>query len=384
MLTAVSPIKTDNFCQRKLKHISFKTTNDNKVKTKDVFGKESRAENSDSQYKFLFYYLLCSIAIGGVIAFLTGFGKDKKTIKRYAEDHFKFESLNKNHKIPTIDKCKSLNKDLRAVLERQIKLSKADKSILEETGNPDAANRFILSGPTGVGKSFFSKVYAKSINAEYQEILFSDLNSRWAGEVEEKMSSMFRAIIKQAKKHPEKKYVITFNEIDSILLPVEHLTGESGGTHFATLRRERSTFLTYVERMQDETPNVTIIGTTNLPPQSKKLDNATLGRFQNIIEVPYPDKQCMYEAIKYGIKDIKNKDIFISNNDDKLKELAGLMADRKFSFRNLDNVINEAKSNYLNDRIDKKSKEFKFEYLENAEKKLLKTDGERELAVNRE
>ena len=64
---------------------------------------------------------------------------------------------------------------------------------------------------------------------------------------------------------------------------------------------------------------------------------------------------------------IKNKDKFISENDTQLKDLAQKMADRKFSFRNLEYIVNDAKGYHLDDSVSGKKNDFKFEYLKKAE-----------------
>lgn len=313
---------------------------------------------------------------GGVILYTLLHKNSKKLSDKNLNNNF--ISLNDNIKVPILETCKSINKDLKEMLEIQIKLSNCDKKILEESGMPQACKAFLLSGSPGNGKTFFTKIYAKSMNAEYQEIIVPDLISRWVGATEENMIAVFKKIIKTANKNPDKKYVVALNEIDSILLPVEQLTGHGGSTHFASLRNQRSALLNYLDKIMNETNNVTIIGTTNLTQNSKSLDAASMSRFQNIIEVPYPDSECLYEALKMNLEKIKDKDIFIEKNDESLKKLAEIMAKREFSFRNLENMINTAKSKFLNDKLKDKDTPFQYKYLEDAQKKIQKSDGESE------
>lgn len=355
------------------------------IKEADSANKTELEEVKQTQKNFLVNYMLSAIGISAIIGLLTAYflKNHKNTNNILTSSNYKFESLKNDKNVPLLDDCKSINKNLKQILRRQLKLASADKKILEEAGNPNAASRFLLSGPPGVGKTYFSKVYAKTLDAEYMEVLFSDLNSRWVGEVEGKMSQMFNSIIKEAKSNPNKKYIVTFNEIDSILLPVEHLTGENGSTHFASLRRQRSTFVTYMDKLLTEVPNITIIGTTNLSPKSKNLDGALMSRFANTIEVPYPDAECIHAAIAKNMNTIKGKDAFLQNNSKKLEELSKIMEDRKYSFRNLEYIVNEAKLNYLEDRINNKNIDFKFEYLENAQKSLKETDGEKEINLKK-
>ena len=192
-------------------------------------------------------------------------------------------------------------------------------------------------------------------------------------------STIAKKVAEFQKNNPEKKYVVTFNEIDTMLAPLEHLKG-GAGTAFVSYRRERSTFLTYLDRLSEETPNVIIIGTTNMGAKSANLDAATISRFSHIIELTYPDKDCLYEAIKSGLLKMKNIDDFIIGNDIQLKSLAETMANRRFSYRDLNSVLNESKMFYLNDIINNKDAQFKFEYLNKAQKNLRSSDGEREIS----
>lgn len=294
-----------------------------------------------------------------------------------------FRSLANDKKTLTIDNCKSINKDLKALLQRQINHSKAGLNVISETGEPEASNRLLLYGPAGVGKSYFAKIFAKSLDAEYMEVMYSDFNSMWAGEGVENLKKVFEKILKTAEKNPDKKYVVTFNEIDAIVQPVEKYSEHTKGSHWVSKMEERSVFLNYLERLKEKAPNVTIIGTTNLSPKNNGLDRAAMSRFQNLTEVPYPDKECLYEALKLNLESIKNKDKFLADNDKELRNLAGEMSERKFSFRNLEYVVNEAKRYHLDDKIEGKQGEFRLEHLKKAKDNLKLSDGELEKTSNK-
>lgn len=292
----------------------------------------------------------------------------------------KFESLKNDLNIPTVETCRSLNKNLKASLERHVNIDKAGNDVFSEIGGKKTNNnRFLLYGPPGVGKSFFAKIFAKSTNAEYIEFMMSDWISKWRGETNANMKKSFDTVIKIAKKHPDKKYVVTFNEIDSIIISADSLLRRDTGASFSKLE-ERSTFLNYLERLKEQTPNVTIIGTTNVSPKSAGIDRSALSRFQNLIEVPYPDKNCLYEALKVNISRIKNSEKFFAKQENALKELAQKMEQRRFSFRNLEYIVQESQNMYLSDIINGGKKEFKMEYLQEAEKALKLADGELEKA----
>ncbi len=294
-----------------------------------------------------------------------------------------FKSLANDDKVITIDNCKSINKDLKSILERQINYVKAGSDVVSQTGKPQANNRLLLYGSVGVGKSYFAKIFAKSLDAEYMEVMYSDYNSMWAGEGVENLKKVFEKILKTAEKNPDKKYVVTFNEIDAMVAPADKVADKTAGTRWVSILEERSVFLNYLEILKEKAPNVTVIGTTNISPKNNGLDRAAMSRFQNLVEVPYPDKECLYEALKMNLDKIKNKDKFISENDTQLKDLAQKMADRKFSFRNLEYIVNDAKGYHLDDSVSGKKNDFKFEYLKKAEQNLKLSDGELEKTSNK-
>lgn len=290
-----------------------------------------------------------------------------------------FESLKNNDKIPTLSNCKSINKDLKGFLENQVYLSNATPDDLKHTGMPTIKNRLILYGPPGAGKSFFAKIYTKTINAQYKEIQYADINSRWCGEGIENLVSVFDDIIKSARKSPEKKFVVTFNEIDTFVQPVNSISGKNrtgGSTYWLTKLEERSTFLNYLDQLNEKAPNVTIIGTTNLSPRNNGLDGAAMSRFKNIMEVSYPDKECLSEALKANLLDMPHGNIFIDKNVDNITNFVQQLEARKCSYRDLNNIIESSKNYYLRDYLKDKNSCYKYEYLEKALKDVNLTDGE--------
>ncbi len=192
------------------------------------------------------------------------------------------------------------------------------------------------------------------------------------------IKKVFENILNTAQRNSGKKYVVTFNEIDVVIVLADKISDKTKGTHWVSKLEERSVFLNYLEELKEKTPNVTIIGTTNLSPKNNGLDRAAMSRFQNLTEVPYPDENCLYEALKMNLSTLKNNEKFISDNEAELRTLAQKMAKRKISFRNLEYIVNNSKMYQMKDKINRKNNDFKIEYLKNAEEKLKLSDGELE------
>lgn len=289
-----------------------------------------------------------------------------------------FSSLLSDKKVPTLNSCKSLSNNLQTVLKQQVAQLGASRNIAQLAGMPEMTNRLILVGPPGSGKSFFAKVMAKSLNAKYMEVQASDFISKWAGEGTQNLKNIFEKIIKEAEKAPDEKFVVTFNEIDTIIQPVEKISnaGNAGGTHFMTKLEHRSTFLNYIDQISAKNPNVIIIGTSNLSPKNKALDGAAMSRFQNIVEVSLPEKECLLEAIKSNLAGIKEYEKFISTNDKELIALAKEMEAKKYSFRDLENIIMSSKKYYLEDLLKDKNKDYSIEYLKKGMDSKTITDGD--------
>ena len=277
-----------------------------------------------------------------------------------------FENLISNEKIPILEKCKSLNKTLKDLLQNQVDVKNADKEILKKTG-AKPISRILLSGKPGTGKSFFGKVYAKTIGAEYMQVEYPDMNSKWAGEGVEKMDAIFRYIKETGQKNPDKNYVVVFNEIDAVFQPIEvYANNFYGGGHALTKMEQRATFLEYLEKVSEETPNVTIIGTTNLNPKNNGIDAAAISRFQHVYEVPMPDKSILYEALKMNISLLPGGENFIKSNEANLKKLAEKMEGKQCSFRDLENIIERSTGYYLRDAMQNKNTSYAYEYLTRA------------------
>jgi cell division protease FtsH len=134
----------------------------------------------------------------------------------------------------------------------------------------------IFLGPPGTGKTFFAKGMAKALNATVSIISGPELKSKWVGESEENI----RRVFAQARRSAPS--IIVFDELDSFATARGTYTG-SGVEHSMV-----NQLLTEMDGFRKD-ELVFVVGTTNF---SESLDPALLrpGRFELLIEIPYPDR----------------------------------------------------------------------------------------------
>lgn len=134
----------------------------------------------------------------------------------------------------------------------------------------------IFLGPPGTGKTFFAKGIATALNATVSIISGPELKSKWVGESEENI----RRVFAQARRSAPS--IIVFDELDSFATARGTYTG-SGVEHSMV-----NQLLTEMDGFRKD-ELVFVVGTTNF---SESLDPALLrpGRFELLIEIPYPDR----------------------------------------------------------------------------------------------
>ena len=134
----------------------------------------------------------------------------------------------------------------------------------------------IFEGPPGTGKTFFAKAIATALNATVTVVSGPEMKSKWVGESEENL----RRVFAQARKSAPS--IIIFDEIDSFATARGTYTG-SGVEHSMV-----NQLLTEMDGFRKD-ELVFIVATTNF---AESLDPALLrpGRFELVIEIPYPDE----------------------------------------------------------------------------------------------
>lgn len=214
--------------------------------------------------------------------------------------------------------------EVKQVLIENIVYPQLNPNLFTGIRAPDQG--ILLYGPPGNGKTMLAKAVATECKCVFFSISASALMSKWMGESEKLMKTLFAVARLQAPS------VIFFDEIDSILTK-----RQSQGEHEAA-RRLKTEFLVQVDgcgSMQDENgqkPQVLVIGATNRPFD---LDEAALRRLTKRIYIELPDEQARIGAIMKLLKTVKYK---ISTKD----EQKLIQATVGYSFADLNAIVKDA------------------------------------------
>eukprot|EP01084_Bolivina_argentea_P071025 129180_1 len=159
------------------------------------------------------------------------------------------------------------------------------------TGLRAPAMGLLLFGPPGNGKTMIAKCVATEIDSTFFSISASSITSKWVGEAERIMRTLFGLAREKAPS------IIFIDEIDSLL------TARGGNNEAESSRRIKTEFLVQfdgVHSAKDLEASILVIGATNLPDQ---LDEAVLRRFSKRILVPHPEYETRYGLVRTLMKD---------------------------------------------------------------------------------
>lgn len=217
-------------------------------------------------------------------------------------------------------------------------------------GGPEGTS-ILFYGPPGTGKNTFAYAITKKFpNAKFVEMDISKMNSKWHGESEQNVLGTMEAVIKEAKKNPDKKYFVFIDEIDSVMM-------QDVGSNAKLSQDILNAFKKGFNDLTNK-ENIIVMGATNLKIdpelarlEGKVLDSAMLDRFAEKVLVDLPTKDQIKLAITNYYKSSKRTDVENSLrdiNNEKLDKIAEFLADRKrgTSFRKLINgILRPAASN---------------------------------------
>jgi transitional endoplasmic reticulum ATPase len=174
-----------------------------------------------------------------------------------------------------------LGQEVRKVRE-MIELPLRHPELFERLGI-EAPKGVLLHGPPGTGKTLLAKAVAGETNANFVSIGGPEVISKFYGESEERLRSIFKEAEENAPT------IIFIDEIDSIAPKRDEVTGE-------TERRVVAQLLTLMDGLEAR-GKVVVIGATNRP---NALDPALRrpGRFDREIEINIPDRNGRLEILE--------------------------------------------------------------------------------------
>lgn len=144
------------------------------------------------------------------------------------------------------------------------------------TGLRGPPKGLLLFGPPGTGKTMIGKCIASQAKATFFSISASSLTSKWVGEGEKLVRTLFEMARKQQPS------VIFVDEIDSLLTQRQEGEGESG-------RRIKTEFLVQFDGASTSSEDrILLIGATNRP---QELDEAARRRMVKRLYIALPDEQ---------------------------------------------------------------------------------------------
>ncbi|MEW5759860.1 MAG: AAA family ATPase [Candidatus Thermoplasmatota archaeon] len=152
-----------------------------------------------------------------------------------------------------------------------------------------APRGILLYGPPGCGKTLLVKAVATENDMTFFNISVADILSKWVGESERLIKEVFR----QAREY--KPSIVFFDEIEALFTVRGFF--DPAGVHKNIIAQ----ILSEMDGIKD-LKDVYVIGATNRPDL---LDPALLrpGRFDEIVEIPRPNKKAGMEIIKIYLKD---------------------------------------------------------------------------------
>lgn len=165
------------------------------------------------------------------------------------------------------------------------------------TGDRKPWKGILLYGPPGTGKSFLAKAVATEANqSSFFAVSSSDLVSKWLGESEKLVKSLFKLARMKAPS------IIFVDEVDSLCSSRSDSESESA-------RRIKTEFLVQMQGVGAKNDNVLVLGATNLP---WCIDSAIRRRFERRIYIPLPDEIARRELFKMNMNKTKHS---LNDND---------------------------------------------------------------------
>lgn len=174
--------------------------------------------------------------------------------------------------------------------------------------NKKAGGGVILYGPPGTGKTMIAKAIACEVGAKFYAIKSSDIVSKWVGDSEKNIASLFEEANKQ------ERAIIFIDEMDSLFKK----RGEDPNND-----KRVNEFLQQIDGFASKNENLLVLGATNRPWD---IDDAAKrsGRFSEKIYIHLPDKVAREGLFRLYLKNAPlSADVFISELADMTNGFSG-------------------------------------------------------------
>ena len=175
------------------------------------------------------------------------------------------------------------------------------RKIIEPMRHPEIYQKFrkklgggiLLYGVPGTGKTMIAKAIATEIDAKFYSIKSSDIVSKWFGEAEQNVKTLFD----EARKHPLS--IIFFDEFEAL--------GTKRDSYSTVMKRLVPELLAQMQGFEQSKNTILLIAATNRPWD---IDSAFLrpGRFDTPIYVPLPDAEARKAIIEKKMNGIPFED----------------------------------------------------------------------------
>ena len=182
------------------------------------------------------------------------------------------------------------------------------------------AQNILLYGPPGTGKTMLVKAVAHESSCLLFACSASTLTSKWHGEGEKLVRTMFRVAQDAAPS------LIFVDEMDSLL------STRSDSEHEAS-RRFKTEFMVQMDGVSPSSGNVLVVGATNCP---WSIDDAVLRRFPRRISIPLPDKDARKALLKNLLKKAGKHDLTSRQQSSLVSKLEG------YSCSDISSIASEA------------------------------------------
>lgn len=153
-----------------------------------------------------------------------------------------------------------------------------------------ARGGLLLYGPPGCGKTYIAKAISGELSASFYQVGIADVLSRWLGETERSIRSIFDNARRNAP------CVVFFDEVDALGHRRSALSGTSG------MRTVVNSLLEELDSATSSNDGVYVLGATNAPwdvdPAMRRP-----GRFDRMIFVGLPDAEARAGITRFHLQD---------------------------------------------------------------------------------